>query len=149
MIHEFEGLKGRHITNYARGHYSYDNNDAFYIEVDGVDVYRMTHHQDCCESVTLSDISGDMDDLLNEEILLAKESYRDDSNDDGTLMYTFYRLQSMHGDVTLLWDGSSNGYYGVDVSFDQVQDLDEIKAITWAKVCQEVKSNRLFLYDEV
>ena len=144
---DFRDLKGHRITNYCRGRYSSDDNDAFYIEVDGEDVYRLTHYQDCCESVYLQDISGDMDDLLNEDILLAEVSRRDCSDDEGTLMYTFYRLQTMHGDVTLRWNGSSNGYYGVGVSFDYVEESDEVLKLRWSKAPQEV--NRTHLYDEV
>lgn len=33
--------------------------------------YVMHHHQDCCENVTVSDINGDFEDLINYPILLA------------------------------------------------------------------------------
>lgn len=37
------------------------------------ETYRMYHQQDCCESVYLNDVVGDMQDLVGSEILIAEE----------------------------------------------------------------------------
>ncbi len=84
--------------------------------------YRMLHHQDCCESVYIEDIVGDLYDLLNTPILTAEERYEDDSpkNKHGdTATWTFYEFRTIKGSVTIRWYGSSNGYYSEAASFEK------------------------------
>ena len=76
----------------------------------------MWHEQDCCESVTLDDIAGDMDDLIGAEIKQAEESMSAEEHDDGSATWTFYKIRTIKGDVTLRWYGQSNGYYSESVS---------------------------------
>jgi hypothetical protein len=83
--------------------------------------YRMFHDQDCCESVELADVVGDIEDLIGATIV---EAYEAESGDPGprdkyddSYTWTFYRLRTIKGTVTLRWYGTSNGYYseGVDI----------------------------------
>lgn len=78
----------------------------------------MLHHQDCCESVSIEDITGDLNDLVGEVILKAEEETKDDG-DSGEQMWTFYKLASKKGYVDIRWFGSSNGYYSIGVSIEQ------------------------------
>jgi hypothetical protein len=87
--------------------------------------YRMWHEQDCCESVSVEDIVGDLDDLIDSPILLAEDvssespvTRRDPYGDSET--WTFYRFRTQKGTVTIRWYGSSNGYYSESVSFARV-----------------------------
>jgi len=83
--------------------------------------YILKHHQDCCESVWLEDVCGDLKDLENSPILIAHEATsnaKKDDNDYGKSMWTFYNLSTNKGSVTLRFCGSSNGYYSVSVSLD-------------------------------
>ena len=84
---------------------------------------RMYHSVDCCESVYIEDICGDLDDLVGATILYFEEVSSDDmkpmSEYDESFTWTFYRIQTTKGSVDIRWYGTSNGYYSesVDIEF--------------------------------
>lgn len=91
--------------------------------------YKMHHYQDCCESVVIESITGDIQDLVGSPILMAEESISESrSNDlpkleyeDDSQTWTFYKLATNKGGVTIRWYGSSNGYYSESVDFEEVK----------------------------
>ena len=90
--------------------------------------FEMSHSQDCCERVSIEDVCGDVNDLLNSPILLAeKETSDEDPVDvnkeyhDDLYCWTFYKLSTFKGDVTIRWYGESNGYYSVSVNFEEIR----------------------------
>ena len=101
--------------------------DEIRFTLDDGSKYVLCHHQDCCESVTIEDICGDLSDLIGSPITLAEES-TSDKNPEGwpvpeyqdSFTWTFYRLATVKGYVTIRWYGSSNGFYSESVSFDAV-----------------------------
>ena len=63
--------------------------------------FEMSHSQDCCERVSIEDVCGDVNDLLNSPILLAeKETSDEDPVDvnkeyhDDLYCWTFYKLST-------------------------------------------------------
>jgi len=85
--------------------------------------YVFTHDQDCCESVDINDVVGDLSDLVGEPLLMAEEvsgyigpepEYAD------SYTYTFYKFATRRGYVDVRWLGESNGYYseGVDLHWE-------------------------------
>lgn len=86
--------------------------------------YEMYHNQSCCEDVIINDICGDIGDIIGSPILLAEEVSSGDWPDDAGLgpdrdsfTWTFYKISTIKGSVTIRWLGQSNGYYSEDVSF--------------------------------
>ena len=76
---------------------------------------KMYHEQDCCESVYIEDICGDLDDLLDTPITMFDARENQSSTDDGTMTWTFYHIGTNKGSVVLRWIGESNGYYSESV----------------------------------
>ena len=80
--------------------------------------YTFYHAQDCCESVTIEEVVGDLSDLVGAPILQAEEvSESDEHSDDMRVTWTFYKFATIKGSVTVRWYGSSNGYYSESVDF--------------------------------
>lgn len=101
------------------------NEDRITFTLDDGTKYIMYHSQDCCESVVIDDIAGDLNDLINSPILQAEEvietNMRTDYTYDDSNTFTFYKLATIKGSVTIKWHGSSNGYYSETVSFEKLQ----------------------------
>lgn len=105
--------------------YKPENSDLMLVlKVEGADErYGFYHQQDCCESVYLEDVVGDLDDLIGNPILVAEEisdETMDTIDDLEVVHYTFYKLATIKGHVDLRFCGSSNGYYSVSVDFVKV-----------------------------
>lgn len=80
--------------------------------------YVMKHFQDCCEIVYIEDICGEFIDLYDSPLIRAEqrtENLLDTDYGDG--MFTFYEFATNKASVTIRWNGSSNGYYSISVSF--------------------------------
>lgn len=82
--------------------------------------YRLYHNQDCCESVTIKDICGDLDDLIKSPIIQAEESTNQENKGCESSTWTFYRLATAKGQVVISFLGESNGYYSESVDFEEV-----------------------------
>ena len=104
------------------------NSDVTIKTTDGAE-YIMYHEQDCCESVSIEDVVGDINDLIGTPILEAEEvSNADDPEDvpvpeyaDEAQEWTFYKFGTIKGHVNIRWFGSSNGYYSTGVSFKRTK----------------------------
>ncbi len=102
-----------------------DGTDRLIFESSCGRTLQLCHSQDCCESVWIESVTGDLADLAGEPITLAEESTSSERPDDAakpewepdSQTWTFYRFATRKGFVVVRWCGESNSYYseGVDL----------------------------------
>lgn len=87
---------------------------------------KLYHQQDCCEDVHIESIDGDLTDLVGTVLTAYEESGEghpssDDAYDTRSSTWTFYRISTILGTVTIRWRGASNGYYSESVDFTEIR----------------------------
>ena len=121
-IEKFNDLVGETIIKFD----GEKGGDQIFIHLKCGGYCTLNHSQDCCENVLVEDIVGDTDDLLDVPLLMAEEvasegetptGLQEPADSDDSFTWTFYKLGTIHGSITIRWYGSSNGYYSEDVSF--------------------------------
>lgn len=125
-VNTFNNMIGSIITNIEGG----VGSDEMIFTTNTNKAFRFKHYQDCCESVCIDDICGDLNDLLNSPIIEAEEV----SNMDEprkleyceSYTWTFYRFATSKGSVTVKWLGTSNGYYSERVSYEELDENGEV-----------------------
>lgn len=96
QFQKFEDLKGQRVTKIETRK---DEEILFFCE-SGM-VIKMHHFQDCCEIVRIEDIAGDLKDLEGCEIFMAEESSNKNFDGYEEQRWTFYKLASIKGYVTI------------------------------------------------
>jgi hypothetical protein len=75
------------------------------------------HSQDCCESVSVDRVEGHIENVIGWPIVEAEEDYDNDpipneSRQPESHTWTRQRISTAKGEITFVWLGESNGYYG-------------------------------------
>lgn len=117
-VKTFEDLVGRTLCRVT------EDGEELVLYLSDTNYVRFFHYQDCCESVYIEDICGDLEDLVGSPLLVAEEvsNYEAEPKYEGEESYTwtFYRFATQKGWVNVRWYGSSNGYYSESVSVEVV-----------------------------
>ena len=121
---DIETLVGKTITTIKQE----DKQDLYFTCSSG-EQYMLGHYQDCCEDVIIEDICGDLDDLIGSPIVMAEEVSSEDPDDFDKDKYdsytwTFYKLGTAKGTVTIRFFGSSNGYYSESADLFEIKKWD-------------------------
>ena len=118
--YKIDDMIGRVFVNVAQE----DTDSLVFTEDDGKK-WIFYHEQDCCESVQIEDIVGDLKDLVGEPLIVASEvsnqEYRDDLYGD-RITWTYYKFATKNGYVDVRWYGRSNGYYSERVDLEITWD---------------------------
>lgn len=85
--------------------------------------YEMHHYQDCCEQVAIEEIHGYPEDMVGLVVEAEEETNADGPAPEHADSYTwtFYKLGTTKGSITIRWLGESNGYYSESVDFRQIK----------------------------
>lgn len=121
-VTRFEEVIGKTIANIIQ------KQDLLVFEFDDGMFLKMFHFQDCCESVYIDDVCGNLDDLVGTPLLVAESVSNlnlppaEEYNEFYT--WTFYKFATVKGYVTVKWYGTSNGYYSERVSTELYENED-------------------------
>jgi hypothetical protein len=116
-IHKFDEMIGAVIENVSG---AAGDEEMVFTAQDGRQ-FRFWHESDCCESVAINDVIGDLSWLVGYPISEAEEISSEghpDPEDADSFTWTFYRFSTVRGTVTVRWLGESNGYYSESVDFE-------------------------------
>lgn len=97
-----------------------DSDTLIFVEADLSAIHVFTHVQDCCESVWIEDVTGDLSDLVAKPLLMAEvvtEMHKNVSEHDYEECWSFFKYATVKGSVTVRWIGTSNGYYSVEADY--------------------------------
>jgi len=120
MLTIYENMIGRMMKSVVG---KIGDEEIVFTATDGCE-FKFYHAQDCCESVYLEGIAGDLEDLVGSPIIEAEEvSYEPQpttaAEGDYSLTWTFYKFATVKGFVCLRFYGESNGYYSECASYEE------------------------------
>ncbi len=121
MCEEFKYLKGQTITGIEH------DKEEFIMTLDNGQRFKLYHAQECCETVELVEIIGDLKDIIGSPLTLCEEITEvgalngyESLNGYEHYTWTFYKLATTKGYVTLRWCGESSGFYSERVNFMEI-----------------------------
>lgn len=115
-----EEIVGAKILGFVHGRGEY----AALYTTKGIVYFR--HEIDCCEHVVIDGIDGWTDAAIGETIVSASERIVEHGIfGDEHLTSTFYTVESNSLDLSMKWQGSSNGFYSetVDLSLHSMEGV--------------------------
>lgn len=111
----FFELKGKTLTDIK----GLEEGSEYQTFITDTEKYVLEHQEDCCESVILTKIIGDVNSILNSEIVLAEDDiganepeWAKDRSYYDSYTWSKYVIETKNGGRLEFWYlGESNGYY--------------------------------------
>ena len=121
---EFSELKGKTLSKVE----AEEGSERIVFQEKFGEAFASEHMQDCCESVNVNKIEGDINNLIDSPILEAiEETFPQGEPDPATSnswTWTRQTLRTEKGIVIFTWLGESNGYYGEIPYFGYTQSIE-------------------------
>lgn len=125
---DFDYLLGRTFVNID---INKESDKIVFTENNG-NIFELSHRQDCCEDVYIEDIDGDIKDLIGNPILRAEESSNRTESSEGndvneesnSYTWSYYKLATIKGSLTIRWFGTSNGCYAEKAFLYVIEDVE-------------------------
>lgn len=97
-----------------------ENSDRVEFTLENGKKISMYHSQDCCESVGVEYIEGNIDDIIGETVIEAYEYCEEPEQNNWeftpeSYTWTNFTIVTKKGKVVIKWLGTSNGYYSESV----------------------------------
>lgn len=118
---DMEALEGKTLAMICKV-----DTDRIHMEMADRTKYAILHNQDCCESVSIYDIKGDLASLIGSPLTVATKTeskeWPGDVPDDSAESFTWttIQLETEHAKVRIRWLGESNGFCGEGVDLEEV-----------------------------
>lgn len=100
-----------------------NGDEMLFVTTDG-DAFCAYHMQDCCETVRVYDVIGDLNVLIGVPIVAVSEEISSEWENDvpipkylDSFTWTKHKFTTKLGTVVVRWLGESNGYYSERVHF--------------------------------
>ena len=110
-----------------------DGDRVLFVCTDG-SAFEMYHMQDCCESVNIYDIKGELGSLVGQTVIAAEEHVSGDWPAEvptpdwlESFTWTTYVIQTDSAISVIRWLGQSNGYYSESVYFGMTHKPIDLK----------------------
>ena len=80
---------------------------------------KLDHDQQCCETVYIDEMSGELEWLVNQPILKAErvtsfDNRKESTHEEESFTWTFFKIATIKGMVDVKFYGESNGFYSED-----------------------------------
>ena len=100
------------------------------LKLDDKSELEFYHEYSCCENVWLEDFEFSGKDIVGAKILdVLLVSEKQEVTDNGSMTWTFYKIQTDKGELFMRWCGESNGYYSEDVDIKYTSPNGEVSKL--------------------
>ena len=109
----FELVKGKTIVEVVG---LKKQEESVVLKLDDNSELEFYHEYSCCEDFWLEYFEFSGKDIVGAKILdVLLVSEKQEVTDNGSMTWTFYKIQTDKGELFMRWCGESNGYYSEDV----------------------------------